>query len=55
MQHSGGDVTAASTVSHELLGSKHKSSSLAGHRSDWCLRTAWATARQAAEHVDARG
>jgi len=31
MQHSGGaDLTLASTVSHEMLGSKHKSSSLAG-------------------------
>jgi hypothetical protein len=31
MQHSGGAaLTAASTASHELLSSKHKSSSLAG-------------------------
>jgi hypothetical protein len=31
MQHSGGAaLTAASTASHELLDSKHKSSSLAG-------------------------
>jgi len=30
MQHFGGaDMTVASAVSHELLGSKHKSSSLA--------------------------
>jgi hypothetical protein len=45
MQHSGGaDLTPASTVSHELLSSKHKSSSLRRHRPDCFRREAAATA-----------